>query len=256
MIDETVGILVNWSGDDRVESVSDADAGAHTLLAFVDNEILSIRDVTILTATQVRLTGHRRGIGGTPRETHAAGAAVLFLRRDQLRPFSDAFRYRCGTTWRWKMQPVWFNRYLPLDQCHPLPNPTLIQAATCQPVPHVNLSVNGAMQNAVCTWGSDINVAWDLADWRAEAFWSLFSAPFVPREIGSLIQVLDATGALVRRVVLGVGVSTWTYTSAAQSVDAVQHPAWATPPASFKLRLFSLWDGYASSACEEILVRT
>jgi hypothetical protein len=256
LIDETVGMLVNWAGDDRVESVSDADAGAHTLLAFVDNEILSIRDITILSATQVQLTGHRRGIYCTPIETHAAGANILFLRRDQLRPFSDPFRYRYGTTWWWKMQSVWFNRYLPLDQCDPLPGPATIQAATCQPAPHVNLSVNGAMQNAVCAWGSDVNVAWDLTDWRAEAFWSLFSAPFVPREIGSLIEVLDATATLVRRAVLGVGVSSWTYTSADQSADAAQYLPWATPPASFKIRLYSLWDGYASSAYQEILVWT
>ncbi len=255
VIDDTVGILVNWSGADRVESVSDADAGAHTLLAFVDDEILSIRDVTILSATQVQLTGHRRGIGCTPRQTHDAGATILFLRRDQLRPFSDARRYRYGTTWQWKLQPVWFNRYLPLDQCDPLPDPAPIRAVTCQPAPHVNLSVNGATQNALCAWGSDVTVAWDLADWRAEAFWSLFSMPFVPREIGSLIQILDATGTVVRRVVLGVGISTWTYTPAAQTADA-QNPAFATPPASFTIRLNSLWDGYASSACQEVLVRT
>ena len=248
LIDESAGILVNWSGNDRVESVTDIDAGALTLLAFVDDEIISVRDINILSATQAQLLGHRRCVCGTPRQTHAANSAIVFLRRDQLRPFSDPFRYRYLTTWWWKLQPVWFNRYRPLVECDPLMASTTIVGTTCQPAPHLNLRVNGAAVNATASWGSDVAVEWDLADWRAESFWALFRTPFMPRDIGSKITVVSADNAVLRVVLLGPGVSAWTYSAAAVAAD------FGAPPASFRLRVSAIWDGFESATVQEVNV--
>jgi hypothetical protein len=248
LIDETVGMLVNWSGADRVEGVTDDDAAALTWLAFVGDEIISVRDINIVSPIQVRLTGHRRGVCGTPRQAFPAGTNILFIRRDQLAQFSDPFRYRFGTSWWWKIQPVFFNRFLPLDECLPLPAAMTLQAVTCRPASHVNLRVNGASANATFTWGDDIAVAWDLADWRAEAFWMLFSTPFAPRDIGSKISVVAADDRVVRSVLLEPGISTWTYTAAAVAAD------FGAPPASFRVRVSALWDGFESARFQEVNV--
>lgn len=249
-IDDTIGLLVDLDGDDAIEGVTDEDAAARTLLAFVGDEIISVGAAAVVAVGRLRLTGHRRGCYATPIQTHAAGAMVLFIRRDQLRPVIDASRYRAGSAWWWKLQPVFFNRFKPLAECDPLAGPQTILGTTCAPAQHANLRVNGSSREARCDWGTDIGVTWDLADWRADAFWPLISAPFIAREVGSKIEVYDADDALVRREVLGPVVSAWTYDSVAQNAD------FEATPASFKIRLFALWDGFASSRFEEVTVRT
>ena len=145
----------------------------------------------------------------------------------------------------WKFQPIWFNRSTPLEEINPMGDAVFITYKTSRPRPHINLSVNGQYRAAQCTWGSDMVTDWNLSDWRAAHFWQLFHTPYVPVDIMSAIEVYDAADALVRRVELAAGVKTWTYDATAQAAD------FASQPASFKVRLTSLWNGFPSSTYEE-----
>ncbi|MFZ2643463.1 MAG: hypothetical protein WA117_20900 [Verrucomicrobiia bacterium] len=209
MIDESVGFDVLLQGYDTIEGITEWDAQADALLAFVGNEIMSVRDVTVTDVNRVLLKGQRRGRYCTPLEAHAIGDAVLFIRRDQLKLICDPLRFRHGdpySGWTWKFQPIWFNRATPLDEISPMAEPVFVTSKSCRPMPHINLSVNGQYRTAQCTWGSDMVSLWDLTDWRAEAFWQLFLTPYTPVDIVSRIEVYDAADALVRRVELAVGV--------------------------------------------------
>jgi hypothetical protein len=105
IVDASVGMVVELYGVDleSIVSQSDQQRDDHTLLVWVDNEIMSVGLVTALGSGRYRVY-LKRSCYGTGQALHAIDADCWFVFRDHLAPIANA-NFIPGDTVYFKLQP-------------------------------------------------------------------------------------------------------------------------------------------------------
>jgi hypothetical protein len=111
--DTTVGMQVKFLGVDLPASLSHTQKLDNVLLAFVDDEIMSIGTITPLGAGVYRCYAYR-GRYGTPVDTHSIGAKVFMILRANIVPIANK-NFVIGNDIYFKEQPYDSHQTFDLD---------------------------------------------------------------------------------------------------------------------------------------------
>ena len=119
IIDSSVGIQVELFGVDTVVTQTDTQRDDGRMLLIVDNEIMSVGQVTALGAGKYRIYV-RRAQFGTRKTAHNINATCWFILRERIvRVQSDA-HFKAGTTRHFKLQPFTATDELALTAIAPI----------------------------------------------------------------------------------------------------------------------------------------
>ena len=240
--DSGVGLLLDLPGPDGSDALATTDEIGRltmTLLVFVEDEILSYRDVQIVSPTRVRLLGLRRACYDTLAAVHAAQTAVLILASDDLKPFTSA-DYQKNAEVFLKAATAMSGTALDLSDA-PEIDLTLINR-TARPLPPLNLRVNGAGNQPTFRAGADVLIEWDAASWRRHGFWDSWDEPYNDPKLTHKLRIVDLGGTLRRKVNVATGQSNYTYAAADLAADFG-----GSAPASFQVQLYARRRGIRSA---------
>ena len=240
--DSATGMLVNLPGPDGSDALATTDEVGRltmTLLVFCEDEILSYRDVQVVSATQVRLLGLRRACYDTLAATHVAETPLVVLAAADLRAFTDA-SYQKNVEVFLKPATGFPGAVLDLSDA-PEIDLTLINR-TARPLPPLNLRVNGVGNNPTFRSGADVLVEWDPASWRRHSFWDSWEEVYSDAKLSHKLRIVDFGGVLHRKVSVAAGVSSYTYASADLAADFG-----GNPPTTFQVQLYARRRGIRSA---------
>jgi hypothetical protein len=119
-LDTSLGLVVDLSGEDMniLNSQTDPERDDYRLLAWCNNEIFSVGQVTALGSDRFRIF-NRRALYGTAKANHFVGAEVFFIYRAWLEPIDHAM-FVAGATRYFKLQPFIIGSDLDLDAVDPI----------------------------------------------------------------------------------------------------------------------------------------
>ena len=263
VIDDFVTMLVDMDpySVDQLAAVAEADAIIEDTLVFVDGEIMSLCSVTPITALRFQLTSLVRGREDTFRATHSAGASVFIISASALIFLRKGY-FSNGSTHSFEFQPsvtgvpVDFSTLVPLS-------PYTVTARSKRPLPPLNILIAGSTVTAghgfpatipVFNSGDDINFAWRLSSWDRPLYgdwFTMWGNPYGDNSVKTYIEIWPTTGSPtkpVRKITLGNGVESATYTNAQLVSD------FGSEPAQFQARIWSNRSGYLSAREQDFTV--
>jgi hypothetical protein len=259
VIDDFVGLQVDLSDIDSEDLVTLAedDAVLETMLLFVGDEIMSIRDVVPVTSSRVKLLGLVRARQDTVRAAHNVGAGVLIISRDQLLSMRKGF-FSNGSTHSFKFQPSVGGAVLDISGIDPLP-PYTITARSRRGLPPLNVRIGSASVPLAALGpayasGEDVNFAWRLTSWDRPLYgdwFTMWGSPYADNRVGSRIEIWETTGsptAPVRVIKLNDGVESYAYTNAHLVSD------FSGEPAQFAAKIWSTRNGYLSAREQDFTI--
>ncbi len=241
--DSAGGMLIDLPGPDGPDTVPSTDEVgrlAMELLLFCDGEILSYRDVDLVTATRVRLTGLRRACYDTVAVAHALNAPVLIIAADDLRPFTSA-SYGKNSVEYLKAATGTATASLDLSDA-PEIDLTLINR-TARPLEPLNLRVNGVGANPTYAAGANVLIEWDAASWRRHAFWDSWEEVYADPKLFHKVRIVDGNNVLRRKITVAAGVSSYNYAAADLAADFG-----GSAPATFQVQVYSRRRGIRSAS--------
>ena len=208
--DSAGGMLIDLPGPDGSDALGTTDeTGRLTmmLLIFCEDEILSYRDVQIVSPTRVRLIGLRRVCYDTLAATHALETPVLIVAADDLRAFTNASYAKNAEVF---LKPVTGFPGAVLDLSDSPVIELMLINRTARPLAPLNLRVNHSSDNPTFQAGADVLIEWDAASWRRHAFWDSWEEPYTDPKLTHKLRIVDANGTLYRKVSIDSGVSSYT----------------------------------------------
>lgn len=256
VIDDFVTMLVDmdpYSADDLL-AVAEEDAIIEDTLVFIDGEILSLRDVTPVSALRYKLTGLVRAREDTVRASHSAGSSVFIISAAALVWLRRGY-FSNGSTHVFEFQPsvagvpVDFSTLVPLSAY-------TVTARSKRPLPPINVLIAGSTVAAgpgfpgtipVFNSGDDITFAWRLSSWDRPLYgdwFTMWGNPYEDSKVKTYIEIWAATGSPtkpVRKITLSDGVESAIYTNAHLVAD------FGSEPASFLAKIWSNRSGYLSA---------
>lgn len=248
-LDLSVGMVVDLVGPDTtIPDQTDLASQNSRLLAFVGDEIMAVRQVVVLSATQVKLYV-RRGKFDTNPLAHSTGDQVfLIAKRDVPRLHLDSYAADDSVFFKLQSASPTQQYDLALVESEQLP----IIGRALLPQPFVDLTINGQSSDpATFPAGSDVAVAWTLT--TNETFGNEVpdSDYYATSGIYSVLIVYDSASGLNRHghYLLEPGVNTFTYSHADLLADFG-----GVEPASFYVRLWSKQNGRRSFSFVDCVV--
>lgn len=164
-------------------------------LAVIGREFLSVREIEVVSATQIKLKGIIRGRFGIYFEDHPASADVFLSRRSALmastQPWIQAdelieWKLLCGTKFAFQ----------------PAADVTAFEASvvntTARPIGPCNLRINGAKAAPFeYAGGGNIVVKWTSRHWMRHKLWQSFDDPYQPLKLEHRVYFFTAGGVEV-----------------------------------------------------------
>jgi hypothetical protein len=255
VIDDFVGLLVDLSpiDGDALVSLAEDDAVLETMLLFVDDEIMSVRDVIPVTSSRVKFLGLVRARADTVRSAHNVGGGVLILSRDQLYSLRKGY-FSNGSTHSFKYQPSVAGAPLDMSTIDPLP-PYTVTARSRRPLPPINVAINGVLipssegTQGVGAYGTgdDIALAWRLTSWDRPIYgdwFAMWGSPFDDNKVKTYIEIWATTGSPtkpLRRITVQDGIESSIYTNTHLVSD------FGSEPMQFQVKIWSSRNGYLSA---------
>ena len=251
VIDDFVGLQVDLSpiDSDALVSLAEDDAVLETMLLFVDDEIMSIRDVIPVTSSRVKFLGLVRARADTVRSAHNVGAGVLILPRDQLYSLRKGY-FSNGSTHSFKYQPSVAGAPLDISTIDPLP-PYTVTARSRRPLPPISIAINSVTPipigaAAVYNSGSDITFAWRLTSWDRPIYgdwFTMWGSAYDDTHVKTYIEIWATTGSPTkpqRKITVQDGIESYIYTNAHLVSD------FGSEPTQFQVKIWSSRNGYLS----------
>jgi hypothetical protein len=197
-IDPDAEVLVNVPEamiDRTWPSASESGWWLGNVLAWIGREIVSVREVEVVSAQQVKLKGIIRRRFGPVYEAHGVGAEVFVIRRVNVVGASIAsvaaddsvnFKVMSGTRWG----------YLAASEV--AAQPITVLNATARPMGANNLLVNGDWSPPF-QWapGGDVVIRWRARHPNRNALWPSFNDPYRPSGMESRVAVFNDVGVRV-----------------------------------------------------------
>jgi len=234
---------------DALVSLAESDALIETMLLFVDDEIMSVRDVIPVTSSRVKLLGLVRARQDTVRSAHNVGAGVLILPRDQLYSLRKGY-FSNGSTHSFKYQPSVAGAPLDISTIDPLP-PYTITARSRRPLPPISIAINSAIPNpfgaAAFNSGDDITFAWRLTSWDRPIYgdwFTMWGNAYDDSHVKTYIEIWATTGSPTkpqRKITVQDGIESYIYTNAHLVSD------FGSEPTQFQVKIWSSRNGYLST---------
>jgi hypothetical protein len=192
--------------------VSEAAGLRDTLLAYIDDEVLSLYDVTLIAAGLYEVSAIRGRYGST-HAAHVIASDVFLLPSRQ--PFQVPMP-KAGLDAVFKIQPVGRTKSVDLADIDPYTAPGTRRSLT--PLAPLNLAANGQKTLAGAT--GDIALTWSLVpDEKPNGFW----VPAYDGLTQTVLSFFDGT-MLLRTETVGAGTEAFTYTGAMQTADGISAP--------------------------------
>lgn len=226
-------VVVDLTGPDGRASIfpplDDHAAETLDLLLFVGDEIMAAGAIAIVTATQISISGVRRGIADTLSAAHATGAEVFLMPRSGLVPFSDP-QISAGRSVHWKVTPGNHTDILDLADADAIAQ--TLTGRTPRPLAPLDLLINrqGLTRDIPALIGGgasrDVLLQWTVSSWDRPALEDGLRARFWDEGVRHVLTVRNAaTSAVAREVQLGPGVQSWTYRGTEIDEDFGSEPA-------------------------------
>ena len=243
--DSGTGMLIELPGPDGSGAIATTDEIgrlAMELLIFCEDEILSYREMQIVSTTRVALLGLRRACYDTLAADHPAETAVLIIAAADLQAFTAA-SYAKNAEVYLKPATGFPGAVLDLSDAPEL-DLTLINR-TARPLPPLNLRVNGSGNNPTFQAGIDVAIRWDIASWRRHDFWDSWEESYTDAKLTHKLRITDTSGTtLYRKVVIDSGVNGYTYAASDLAADFG-----GSAPASFQVQVYARRRGIRSATC-------
>jgi hypothetical protein len=202
---------------DTFDSISDTDFGNGVTLALVDDEIMAVRDVTLLSNGKRTYSHVIRGLLDTLPADHTAGARVYFFSYGAQTTSPTPAAADLTVTAR--LCPNTGIGQLPVSSASDLILATNSRAV--RPYPPGNISVNGAaygVRPANCT--GDLTVSWASRNRLTQGLLVQQDAGDVPPEAGTTYQVQKKIAGVAVGGPINIGGSeSFTYSAAARGAD-------------------------------------
>lgn len=239
--DGATGMLVNLAGADglaaNIPSTNEAGRQSDQLLAYVVhtgnealNEFISFRTATVVSSTQVRLTGllRSRCLGANAGHDAVGNYPVYIFARSDLSAFTDP-GFLNGVTRYFKPAPSTEVQALDLAS---VTAQSLVLSNFCgRPPTPVNMAMNGdgrASSNPGLysyVANSDVVLSWNLASWTRYSLAYALSQPARDPNLQTIIRIQASLGsAILREVLLGPGVTQYTYLGTDRVADFGSDP--------------------------------
>lgn len=249
--DGTDGVLLNFPATDGVlDLLTTSEAGRlkSRLLVFIEDEILSYRDVVIISSNQARLVGLRRGCYDSLAAAHTSGIDVAIIRRRDLHIWTDS-TYDKGQNVHLKVATATVKAMMDLAEVAD----TVVTVAnrTTRPLPPMNLRINGVGVAPIYTGGGDVLIEWDAASWRRHEFWASWDEGYSDPKLFHRLRILASDGTVNRKVNIAPGLSSYTYAAADLLADFG-----GSVPSSWTVQVFARRRGARSLRAAEQVVRT
>ncbi len=240
--DDGAGMLVTFPGPDGpldLEVTNEHGREKMRLLVFVDDEIIAYQDAQIVSPTQARLVGLRRGCYDTVTALHNAGAEVAIIPRKNLKAFTDE-SYDRGDTIRFKVATTTAKATLDLAESAEVD--VVLVNRTARPLPPINLKINDDGTSPTYSAGADVVIAWKAASWRRHGFFESWEDVYYDDKLSHKVKMLTAAGVVVRKINVDPGANSATYAAADLAADFGGHPA------TFRVQVFGRRRGLKSLA--------
>ena len=242
--DGASGLLIECPGvEAAIDVATTTDAGRlrQRLLVFLENEIIAYRDAAVISATQVQLTGLRRGCYDTIIAAHAAGAPLAIVARADLLVWTDAV-YEQGAEVFIKAASATGLSELDLSDAGEV-DLTLVNR-TGKPLAPVNLQINDVGLAPTFDPSADVSIAWDITNWERNGFWESWDDSYDDDLLKHVVRILSADGsAVIRHIKVAAVVDTYTYANGDLLSDFG-----GSAPSSFQVMVFSVRRGLHSAA--------
>lgn len=249
-LDLSVGMLVNLVGPDlALPGQSDIAMENGKLLVFVGDEILSVRQFTYVSATQVRVFA-TRGKFDTGQLAHAAGEEVYVIKQRHLtRMTADAFSEDQQIAF--KLQPGSIGEQFDLSLVDAQTLTIVGRDLMPQPFTHLIVSGTPAADGPTYTTDDSIQFDWTLTTNETFGFEGPPEDYFAESGIGTVIKVYDSSSALTikRKLTAAPGEASLIYRAADIEADFG-----GSAPATMYVRLWSRKAGRTSFSFEQATI--
>ncbi len=212
LIDSIKGIVVQLdSADTTLDPLTLDDAFARKLLLLVDDEIISVSNVTLIAAGKYRVFGIRARYDSR-RQAHAIGAQVFIMLRSDFNKLSDQNLFYYSARCVFKLQPVVFGKTLDLSQVTPVT--CTISGRAARALAPLNLRVSGDGANPTYTAGQGLPITWSLCSEKRGSFWGLWGHPVATNLPYVILEFRTLAGDLKTTVTTAAGATSITFTNA------------------------------------------
>jgi hypothetical protein len=241
-------IIVNMDGHDRdwpAEAGSERAWLGGRFLVFINDEIVTYKTAT-LAGNLVTLHRIRRGLGGTPRQAHAAGSRVFMVRRADLPAVRLKPQWESGESIEFRAVSGTAAAMMPLSSTSG--EEVEVMARRHRPHEPSGVRVNGDSTSPLYSTGEDITIRWDETYFRAgEGFWARWDSPEDDPWRKALVVILTADGLTVKRKIkVGAGSGDAIATGKTVYSNAQLVADFGGEPSSFAVRVYGRRQGWRS----------
>lgn len=188
--------------DLTLPTVSEAAGILDTLLAYIDDEVLSLYDVTLISSGLYEVSAIR-GRYGSLHEAHDSGSDVFLL---PSRPPFTVSMPKSGIPQTFKVQPLGIPRSVDLADIDPIVADGTFRSLA--PLAPVGLRVGNQTRLASAT--GDITIQWSMMpDEKPEGFWSVVYDP----DTTTLLQFISGS-SILRTETVAASTESYVYTAA------------------------------------------
>jgi hypothetical protein len=199
--------------DITLDNIPEEDAQLDRLLLFVNDEVISLYDATLVSTGLYRCKGIR-GRYGSPIQAHADGDEVFVTAKANYFAAMPAD----GSDATFKLQPVALGKSLDLADA----TAELVEGTQRSLTPLAPIALRVGNDGVAPLISGDALIEWSaVPDSKPAGFWSVVTENLP----GAVLEFFDSTGLfLARTEEIAAGVQSFTYTSAMQSADGPLNP--------------------------------